>query len=325
MPRFRLASLPILLALPLAALAEPSPELARSSAQGKMELTSFSRAQLTGSDGLRLLYAVATFESPEKGVEPTKMRVDDCAAFFKALGAVTPPVRVGADAWPLTREPGRLAMGDQVLVDDAKHWCVDSLEPLVTPDTKCSPGKVCLNDYVRFHVELLSVVGPFVSYETRAASTAGGKASHLTDWVSWNLATRAPATLLDVVEESELREVLGKHPWVQKTLGKDFLPTLATSDLVFTALQDHTEGARDFTRFAFVGYNPKKGLATVRIAYHQGVCALCPNEVTPLELVLKPKAEWKAWFEEAAKGRGFYVGTEKVQRSLYAGYELPKK
>lgn len=332
LPRF-LVILPLLLTTTLAQAEEPSnvlfpsltPALATDIVTGKLALAAFSRQLLTGTDTLRFLVNVATLEPADKSA-PIKVRVDDCAAFFSLLRNAAPPNRVGADAFPLEREPGRLFLGEQVLVDDARHWCQGGLDPLVQPESKCLKGGSCANDFVRFHVELLSLVGPFVSWRTHTSTaSAGAPPTQNVDWVTWNLSTRAPAKLADVLEEASLREALGKHPWVQKTLGKDFLPTLATSDEVFAALQDHTEGKNDFTRFTFAGYNAKKGIATVQLAYHQGICKLCPNDVTMLSLQVAVKNEHRESFQSSEKGPGFFLENEKAPRSLYQGWVQPKK
>jgi hypothetical protein len=300
-----------------------SPKAATELAEGRWLLNSFARSIGPGSDGKPMVTSAAlvTMSAGAKKDKETPppivhIRVDDCVAFYDTIRTAGVLRTTGSDSWPVTLEFGRMKNKDAVVLDGARGACLGGYEPLADPASVCASNGRCGTDFLVVQTELLSIVGPFVAWSTTNTTKLGKSPVQAgTGWTDWNLSTNKPAAIADVVDSESLLKALKDDSWVRQAIG-DQLKSLATLDEMLATLDDHTEGPEDFRYFAFESYDVKKGKAKVELAFYRSWNPSGRNEPDHLVLTVLPRPEFRADFEAAEKGKGFFTETPKVDREI---------
>jgi hypothetical protein len=331
--------LSLLAALPASGRAPPPPPLdtktARALARGEVEVMDFHWfVAPPPKPGAPALLA-AGVSVGGKGSPTRSFQVQTCAQLYEQIRSHGRPRQLGAEPFAVQIDFGRIRLGDQTLFDEARTACQEGSEEIdaaylsrrdeetdgeaagdagepALPEGQVCAGERCSTDYKTRQYRLLSLVGPIASLdERRSEAGGGGPPYHGQDWLSFDLRTGKPAHPLDLVEETSLEQALRADPVVRERLGEE-LGALGSAREILTRLL----GKRGVQGFAFHAYDRKKERVALRLAFHRELAGMLPNEVSQLGLWVKPRAEARAFFEQAAAGKGLLLSTRGVERRL---------
>ena len=220
-----------------------------------------------------------------------------CASAMRTLRDHAPVRRIGATPYRISLSLGRIAHGTTTLRSIDGPICAD-----VSPDDGTDPT-----------LEVLSLVGPWLSFsEWSSENRAGGPPYHSESWSTIDLRTRSPVTITDVLDEASLLDALRRDAYLARE-HPDALAQLATVSTWADAarvLEERTE--LRLGGFAFVSWDEARGLAGVRVGFHDGECGMCTNEVSALGLEVRPLDEAREHLRAAHAGRGHVLASGRV-------------
>jgi hypothetical protein len=269
-----------------------------------------------------LLAADVSVGSSGGGSGPALFQVASCAQLYGLIRSNSRPRQLGSKEHPVLIDFGLMRSGDQVLFDEASAWCHEgstevAASELSSGDTALPEGQVCAGeqcstDYTARTYRLLSLVGPILSLEeSQSAAQGGGPPYHGQDWRSFDVRSGKAAHPLDLLEPKSLERALRADPVVRERLGRALTSLRGAREILEKLLPE-----RGLQGFAFQEYDRKKKQVALRIAFHPDVAGLAPNEISQIGLWVSPQAEARRYFEQAAAGEGFFLGTRSVERRL---------
>ncbi len=242
----------------------------------------------------------------------TGIKVNNCQEYYDVLREIIPVRRIDSSEFFVETAPGLLISNNKAILDMAQGSCRNIM---------------CETDQVYESAELLSFVGPVITFYTeRADAVGGGYLGHLQKWYTYDLRHNVPANILEIVEEESLVQALKQDTWINSQLQpeqREQLKNLKTFESIRRlAIQCCTVGdsyplaADSFLDFAFFNYDDEKQLAAVRLSFYPVGTDSFAGPVSQLGILVKPQKKYIKYFEQAQKGKGFFISSTGLKRKI---------
>lgn len=182
--------------------------------------------------------------------------------------------------------------------------------PLWTAADDCSAlrqnAEACASDFVVRRPMLKSFVGPILSYDMAThRAERGAKPTMRHEGVVIDVRTGQPARFGALIDEDSLLNALKRDSMMRRATDPVALDAAKTLDEVWGLWR--TQDFAEFGGYYFAEWDPTSGQVMMRLLYLAVAAPDDENALQEIAVWVRPKAQWRAAFEDAAQGTSGFL------------------